>query len=56
MSPTANRVSVVVKGLFSRFPRIGLSAREYALIACLIIIGAIGPFTAVGAKLNAIFG
>lgn len=57
MSPTVIRVSTVVKGFFSRFPMNapGLTAREYSLMASLILIGAIGPFTPVGAKLSAIF-
>ncbi len=58
MSPTVPRVSAVVKGVFSRFltNAPGLTVREYSLIASLILIGAIGPFTPVGAKLSAIFG
>jgi Flp pilus assembly pilin Flp len=58
MSPNVIRVSAVVKGLFSRFPTNvpGLTARECNLIASLILIGAIGPFTTVGPKLSAIFG
>ncbi len=58
MSPTLIRVSAVVKGLYSRFltNASGLTALEYRLIASLILIGAIGPFTTVGPKLSAIFG
>lgn len=43
---------------FSRFlkDKPGLTAREYSLIAALIGIGAIGPFTSVGTNLSAIFG
>jgi Flp pilus assembly pilin Flp len=58
MSPTVIRVSAVVKGHFSRFltNAPGLTAREYSLIASLMLIGARGPFTPVGAKLSAVFG
>ena len=58
MSLTVIRESTVGKGVLFRFLKdaSGLTAREYGLIASLILIGAVGPFTSVGAKLSAIFG
>ncbi|MGA8171587.1 MAG: Flp family type IVb pilin [Methylocystis sp.] len=43
---------------FSRFMKdeSGATGREYGLIASLVAIGAIGPFTSVGARLSAVFG
>ena len=57
MSAIVTRVGTLVKGFFSRFPKdgAGLTAREYSLIASLILIGALGHFTPVGVKLSAIF-
>jgi Flp pilus assembly pilin Flp len=57
MSAIVTRVGTLVKGFFSRFLKdgLGLTAREYSLIASLILIGALGPFTPVGVKLSAIF-
>ena len=58
MSPFVIRVSTVVKDFFARFLKNapGLTALEFSLIAALILIGAIGPFTPVGAKLSVVFG
>ena len=49
--------SKVMANFFSRFMKdeSGFTTMEYGLIASLISIGAIGPFTPVGAKLSAIF-